>query len=107
MQENSKDYVWTYNKCQRFRPVPKHPPKLMTNVSTPLPFIKWGMEIIGKIPTAPGQRIYMLMLIDYFTKWVEAKIFHQVRQPKVKNFIWKNIICRFGVRYKIVMNNGS
>ncbi len=68
--------------------------------------MKWGIDIVGKIPTAPGQRIYKLKLTDYFTKWVEAEAFHQVRDIEVKNFIWKNIICRFGLLYEIVSNNG-
>ena len=68
--------------------------------------MKWGMDIVGKMPTAPGQRIYMLALTDYFTKWVEAEAFHQVRDTEVKNFVWKNIICKFGVPHEIVTDNG-
>ena len=41
--------------------------------------MKWGMDIVGKLPTAPGQRMYMLAVIDYFTKWVEAEAHHQIR----------------------------
>ena len=49
--------------------------------------MKWGMDIVGKHLTAPGQLVYMLAVIDYFTKWVEAEAFHQVRDREVKNFI--------------------
>ena len=69
--------------------------------------MKWGMDIVGKLPTAPGQRVYMLVVTDYFTKWIEAEAFHQVRDRKVKNFSWKNVICRFGVPKEIVTDNGS
>ena len=65
------------------------------------------MDIVGKLPTAPGQRMYMLAVTDYFTKWVEAEAYHQVRDREVKNFIWKNVICRFGVPKEIVTDNGS
>ena len=65
------------------------------------------MDIVGKLPTAPGQRVYMLAVTDYFTKWIEAEAFHQVRDREVKNFIWKNVICRFGVPKEIVTDNGS
>ena len=40
-------------------------------------------------------------------KWVEAEAYHQIRDREVKNFIWKNIICRFGVPKEIVTDNGS
>ena len=56
--------------------------------------------------TVPGERIYMLALTNYFTKWVEAEAFHQVRDTEVKKFIWKNIICRFGVLHEIFTDNG-
>ena len=50
----------------------------------------------------------MLVVIKYFTKWIEAKAFHSILDSEVKNFIWKNIICRFGVPKKeIVTDNAS
>ena len=49
----------------------------------------------------------MLVVTYYFTKWVEAEAFHQVCDCKVKNFIWKNVICHFGAPKEIVTDNGS
>ena len=69
--------------------------------------MKWEMDIVGKLPTAPGQRVYMLAVTDYFTKWVEAEAYHQVRDREVKNFIWKNVICHFGVPKEIITDNRS
>ena len=69
----------------------------MTAVSASWLFMKWRMDIVGKLSIALGQRIFMLVLTDDFTKWVEAQAFHEVRETEVKNFLWKNIICRFRV----------
>ena len=69
--------------------------------------MKWGMDIVGKLLTAPGQHVYMLAVINYFTKWVEAKAYYRVHDPEVKNFIWKHVINRFGVPKEIVIDNGS
>ena len=44
---------------------------------------------------------------NYFTKWIEAEAFHQVRDHEVKNFIWNNVICCFGVLKEIVIDNDS
>ncbi|KAK1554732.1 hypothetical protein Q3G72_016522 [Acer saccharum] len=60
-----------------------------------------------KLPAAPGGVVYMLVLTDYFTKWVEIGAYQQVRDIEVRDFIWKNIICRFGVPKEIVTDNGS
>ena len=69
--------------------------------------MKWGIDIVDKLPIAPGLQIYMLAVTDYFTKWIEAKAFHQVCDHEVKNFIWKNVIYCFGVPKEIVTDNGS
>ena len=69
--------------------------------------MKWGTTIVGKLPAALGQRVYMLVITDYFTKWIKAEAFHQVCDQEVKNFIWKNVICRFGVPKEIMTDNGS
>ena len=49
----------------------------------------------------------MLAVTNYFTKWVEAEAYHQICDREVKNFIGKNIICRFGVPKEIVTDNES
>ena len=44
--------------------------------------------------------------IDYFTKWVEAEPLAKITQQNVKNFVWKSIVCRFGVPRVLVSDNG-
>ncbi|KAL5574856.1 hypothetical protein UlMin_016555 [Ulmus minor] len=107
MRSDSVSFVQKCDSCQRFAQVTHLPPEKLSSIVSPWPFMKWGMDIVGKLPTAPGQRVYMLAVTDYFTKWIEAEAFHQVRDREVKNFIWKNVICRFGVPKEIVTDNGS
>ena len=49
----------------------------------------------------------MLVVTDYFSKWIDAKAFNQVRDQEVKNFIWKNVICRYRVPKETVKDNES
>lgn len=44
--------------------------------------------------------------MDYFTKWVEAEAYERIREQKVEGFLWKYVICRFGISKEIVTNNG-
>ncbi|KAL0433451.1 UNVERIFIED_CONTAM: hypothetical protein Slati_2679400 [Sesamum latifolium] len=59
--------------------MPKHsspihqPAEPLTTMLTPCPFTQWGMDIVGPFPMASGQRKFLLVAIDYFTKWVEAE----------------------------------
>ena len=49
---------------------------------------------------------FLAVRIDYFTKLVEAEPLASITQQNVKNFVWKNIVCRFGVPRVLVSDNG-
>ncbi|KAJ9542425.1 hypothetical protein OSB04_028931 [Centaurea solstitialis] len=83
------------------------PSEPLHSVLVPWPFMRRGMDIVGKLPPAPGQKVYLLVLTDYFSKWIEAGAFSQVRDKEVISFIQKNIIYRFGVPAEIMCDNSS
>ena len=56
---------------------------------------------------AHAQAKFAIVVIDYFTKWVEAEPLSNVTEVKCISFIWKNIICRFGAPHSIVTDNGK
>ncbi len=68
------------------------PSELLHPTLTPWPFMKWGMDIVGKLPQAPGQQVFLLALTDYFSKWIEAMALPQVRDKDVISFLKTNII---------------
>ncbi|GKE35675.1 reverse transcriptase domain-containing protein [Tanacetum coccineum] len=43
------------------------------NKITSYDLCQWGMDIVGPLPEAPGRIKYMIVAVDYFTKWLEAK----------------------------------
>ena len=49
---------------------------------------------------------FLVVGIDYFTKWVEAEPLASITQQNVKNFVWKNIVCKFGVPKMLVSDHG-
>ena len=49
---------------------------------------------------------FLLVTIDYFTKWVEAEALATITEAKVQNFVWKNIVCRFRIPRTIISENG-
>ena len=52
-----------------------------------------------------GNKKYLLVGINYFTKWVEAEPLANIRDVDAKRFVWKNIITRFGVPHVLISNN--
>ena len=69
------------------------------------PFAQWGLDIVGPFPKAVGNKKYLLVCIDYLTKWVEAEPLANIRDVNVKRFIWKNIVTRFGVPNVLISDN--
>nr|GEU61688.1 reverse transcriptase domain-containing protein [Tanacetum cinerariifolium] len=53
----------------------------------------------------PGKLKFLIVAMDYFTKWIEAKAVATNTGSQVKKFVWDNIVCRFGLLEEIVSNN--
>ena len=64
------------------------------------------MDIVGPFPKAAGNKRYLLIGIDYFTKWVEVEPLANIKDVDAKKFIWKNIVTRFGVPHTLISDNG-
>ena len=62
---------------------------------------------MGPFPLGKKQLRFLIVAIDYFTKWVEAKPVAMITKAKITSFVWKNIICRFGVPRVIISDNGK
>ncbi|XP_055803484.1 uncharacterized protein LOC129872552 [Solanum dulcamara] len=77
-------------------------------MGSPWPFSAWGMDVIGPIepPASNGHR-FILVAIDYFTKWVEASTYKAVTKKVVADFVRNNIICRFGIPESIITDNAA
>ncbi|XP_056686068.1 uncharacterized protein [Spinacia oleracea] len=64
------------------------------------------MDLLGPYTAAPGGRRYVIVAVDYFTKWVEAEALKNIRTSDVRSFIRKNIMTRFRIPQAIVFDNG-
>ena len=53
-----------------------------------------------------GNKKYLIVGTDYFTKWVEAELLGNIQDVDAKRFVWKNIVIRFGVPHVLISNNG-
>ncbi|GJV00684.1 reverse transcriptase domain-containing protein [Tanacetum coccineum] len=95
------------NDCQVHRPIPRNPQQNLTHIMSPWPFYKWGIDIAGPFPEGLAKVKFLIVAIDYFTKWIEAKLVVTITGNQVKKFVWDNIVCRFGLPGEIVSDNGK
>ena len=99
-------WVKSCHKCQlcRPRPLPNHSEDIITPVERP--FVRVGLDIIGPLPITKQGNSYIITLVDYFTKWVEAKAIPNMKTDEVIKFLIE-VITRHGPPEIIVTDNGS
>jgi len=95
-----------YTKCQEFGPLHHTKPEELHSLISPWLFAIWGMDIISPFASRKGQTNFLLVGVDYFTKWIEVEPLASISAKNVQNFVWKSIVCRFGVPNKIITDNG-
>ena len=95
------------NKCQLFSPLIHQLAKDLTPLTSLWLFAQWGMDIVGVLPRAPGNKKFLLATTDYFTKWVKAEPLAQIKEIDVIRFIRSNILSRFGIPRVFVSDNGT
>ena len=61
---------------------------------------------MGPLPRGMKQVKFLVGAIDYFTKWMEAEPLAVITEAKIQHFVWKNLVCRFGIPQIIISDNG-
>ncbi|GJR75356.1 reverse transcriptase domain-containing protein [Tanacetum coccineum] len=107
MHKDARALIKACQECQVHKPVPRNPQEKLNPITSPWPFYKWGIDIAGPFPEGPGKVKFLIVAMDYFTKWIEAKLVATITGNQVKKFVWENIVCRFGLPGEIISDNGK
>ena len=100
-----KDYIEFAKSCQECQHVPASE---LHSIVKPWPFRGWALNVIGEIkPGSSKGHKYILVGLDYFTKWEEAIPLRKVTQDVVISFIQNHILHRFGIPETIPIDQGS
>ncbi|KAA3484371.1 RNA-directed DNA polymerase (Reverse transcriptase), Ribonuclease H [Gossypium australe] len=106
MESDCISYAKKCHKCQIYRDKIHVPPSPLHIMTSPWPFSMWGMDVIGPIsPKASNGHRFIFVVIEYFTKWVEAALYANVTKSAVSRFLKKEIICRYGMPERIILDN--
>jgi len=101
-------HVRKCHKCQVYADNIHVSPNTLNVLSAPWPFSLWGIDVIGAIePKASNGHRFILVAIDYFTKWVEVISYANVTRKVVPKFIGKELICRYGIPERIITDNAT
>ncbi|CAL1400881.1 unnamed protein product [Linum trigynum] len=107
MEGDCIHYVRKCHKCQVYADEIHIPHAPLHVMSSPWPFVVWGIDVIGSIePKASNGYRFILVAIDYFIKWVEAASYANITRSVVVKFI-KEIICRYGLPERMIIDNAK
>src|SRR6266498_3525130 len=94
MRNDIKEYAKTCFQCQQ-RGSTKQNNQKKTIPPTDI-FKRWGIDIVGPLSTTREGNRYIVVVMDYFSRWPEARPLKAVNAETVATFIYEEIICRFG-----------
>ena len=107
MLKDAQAYVKACDKCQRFSNLIRQPSEELTPITASWPFAQWGLDIVGPFPTVVRQLKFLVVGIDYFTKWVEVEALATITEKNIRSFVWRNIIYSYGILRVLVFDNGK
>ena len=105
-----RDTTDLVRKCKIFQEHAKisHlPSETLTSITSPWPFQQWGLDILGPLPIGKSQCKFIIVAVDYFTKWAKAEPLATITEQKIRNFVWQSLICRLGIPRALVSDNGK
>ncbi|XP_021724875.1 protein NYNRIN-like [Chenopodium quinoa] len=106
MNKDAHKFVSRYDKCQRSGGITKRDEMPQQNILEVKPFDVWGVDFMGPFVSSCGN-LYILVAVDYVTKWIEA-IPSPTDDHKVVLKLPKKIIFpRFGVPRVLISDGGS
>nr|XP_025627610.1 uncharacterized protein LOC112720758 [Arachis hypogaea] len=107
LQKDATDFLNKCQPCQIHANFHVAPPKKLISITSPWPFAKWGLDLLGPFPQARGQVKYLIVGVDYFTKWIEAEPLATITAQRSRKFLYKNIVTRYGISHSIITDNGT
>ncbi|XP_057734574.1 uncharacterized protein LOC130950023 [Arachis stenosperma] len=105
MMEDSKEFV---KKCAKWQENANFHRTLASKLSlltSSQPFSQWGVDLLGPFPVSSGQVKYLIVAIDYYTKWIEAEPLASISSSNCRKFMWRQVITRFGIPEVVISDN--
>src|SRR6266540_2105388 len=105
MFEDIRNYVKTYDDCQRRGGLKKN--NIIHPISAKAPFQRIGIDIVRLLTITRRGNRYIVTAMDYFTKWPIAKALKEATAKAVSKFIYQKIICEHGCPEVLQSDRGT
>jgi hypothetical protein len=103
---DAEQLVKQCNGCQRFTKHRHTTAMALKTIPLNWPFAVWGLDMVGPFKTVPEGLTHLLVAMDKFTNWIEAKPIKKLDGSSTIKF-FNEIIVRYGVPHSIITDNGT
>ena len=100
------EWVKHCDKCQRMGNISRRNEMPLQGIPVVQIFYVWGMDFMAPFPSSFGN-LYILLIVDYISKWVEAIACPKNDVNTIVEFIQRNILSRFGAPRTIISDEGG
>jgi hypothetical protein len=83
---DATDLVQKCENCQKFVRDQKQPSSLTQLIQPTWPLQRWGLDLLSPLPLAQGNLKYIVVAVQYFSKWIEAKPLAIITSVMVQKF---------------------
>ncbi|GKA22947.1 transposon ty3-I gag-pol polyprotein [Tanacetum coccineum] len=104
--KDAQSFVKACTRCQQVGGISRRDQMPMNPILVVEIFDVWGIDFMGPFPTSHGN-VYILVAVDYVSKWVEAEATKTNDHSVVLKFVKKNIFARHGIPKAIISDGGS
>ena len=106
MSEDVRSWVRKCNVCAQTKNPPKKPIAPLQQYMVGAPLERVAMDILGPLPKTDRGNVYILVIGDYFTKWVEAFALPNQEAETIARVFVEEFVCRFGIPSELHTDQG-
>ena len=96
----------TYEGCQYYTRQTHLPTQALQTIPITWPFVVWGLDLVEPLKRAPEGHTHLLVTVDKFTKWIEARPISKIKSEQAMLF-FLDIVHRFVVPNYIITDNDT
>ena len=104
--ETVEEWIKTCVKCQRRKNIQRKPHGVMKQYLVGAPLERVALDILGPLPESHEKNKYILVISDYFTKWVESFAIPNQEAITITQVFVEQFICRFGLPRQVHTDQG-
>jgi hypothetical protein len=103
---NAVDIVRCCTGCQKYANQTHVPSSTLKTIPITWPFTIWGLDMVGQFKRSPRGHTHLIVVVDKFTKWTEAKPITNCDGKTTTKFI-RELIYHYGFPHNIITDNGT